>query len=301
MGLFKKRESIIQNMAYMGIMAAINVIFVLLTYFIPFLLFLLIFLLPLCSAIISYYCKKIYFPIYFLVVTAICIVIDPSDTLFYVIPSLITGFIFGLFISVKLKPVFIVVIAAIIQFGITFLTLPLVKAMTGRDIIVDIATIFNLKDYVYLDYLKLSFIFFIALVQIIITYMVMQSELSKLGLEFNEAKNKEWVIDVLTLSSLALLTLFSFVYPPLSYIFLFLALIFSFDRLAFLDLSHFKIYLIELGVIVLGSIFFVAGLYSIIQKPLGLLLFGIIPLLLSIACIINKCLLSKRNKGTINS
>ena len=301
MGLFKKRESIIQNMAYMGIMAAINVIFVLFTYFIPFLLFLLIFLLPLCSAIISYYCKKIYFPIYFLVVTAICIVIDPSDTLFYVIPSLITGFIFGLFISVKLKPVFIVVIAAIIQFGITFLTLPLVKAMTGRDIIVDIATIFNLKDYVYLDYLKLSFIFFIALVQIIITYMVMQSELSKLGLEFNEAKNKEWVIDVLTLSSLALLTLFSFVYPPLSYIFLFLALIFSFDRLTFLDLSHFKIYLIELGVIVLGSIFFVAGLYSIIQKPLGLLLFGIVPLLLSIACIINKCLLSKRNKGTINS
>ena len=301
MGLFKKRESIIQNMAYMGIMAAINVIFVLFTYFIPFLLFLLIFLLPLCSAIISYYCKKIYFPIYFLVVTAICLVIDPSDTLFYVIPSLITGFIFGAFISIKLKPIFIVVIATVIQFGISLATLPLVNALTNRDVINDIARIFNLGDYAYLNYLKLSSVFFIALVQIVITYMVMQSELSKLGLEFNEAKNKECVIDVLTLSSIAFLVMFAFIYPPLSFIFLFLAIVFSFDRLTFLDLKYFKVYLIELGVIILGSIFFIAGLYSLIQKPLGLLLLGIIPLLLSITCIINKCLLSKRNKGTIYS
>ena len=95
--------------------------------------------------------------------------------------------------------------------------------------------------------------------------------------------------------------MFAFIYPPLSFIFLFLAIVFSFDRLTFLDLKYFKVYLIELGVIILGSIFFIAGLYSLIQKPLGLLLLGIIPLLLSITCIINKCLLSKRNKGTINS
>ena len=301
MKVFKKRETLVSNMAYMGIMAAINVIFVVLTYFVPFLLFLLVFLLPLCSAIISYYCRKIYFPIYLVVVSAICLLIDPGDTIFYVVPSLLTGFVFGLFANTKVPSVYIVFIATVLQFGISLALIPLAQVITNRDIVYDMAKIFSLEEYQYLNFIKYTFIFFISFVQMILTYIVLQSELIKFGVNFNEHNIELYLLDIFSILSIGLSILFAILVPEICYIFLFVALIFAFVGIAYFDFKYFKLYIIELIVIILVSIFFVALIYQYIPKPLGLLLFGILPLLISLASIINKCLLSKRNKGTINS
>lgn len=301
MRVFKKQETLVQNMAYMGLMAAVNVIFIVLTYSVPFLLFLLVFLLPLCSAIISFYCKKIYFPIYFIVVSAICLLIDFSDTIFYVIPSLITGFIFGLLVEKKVPSVYIITIETIIQFGISLAFIPLIKLITNRDIVYDMAKLFSLENYEYLNYIKYTFIFFISFVQIIITFLVLYSELSKFGININNQYKYLFLLDVFSLSSLGLMILFAFLVPEISYIFLLLSFMFTISRLIYLDYSFYKIYLIELGAIVLITIFFVALLYQSINKPLGLTLVGILPALISCACLINNCLLSKHNKGKINS
>ena len=99
MALFKKRETLVQNIAYMAIMAAINVIFVLLTALLPPLMFLMVFVLPLTSAVVTLFCKKRYFPIYFIVTIGLCMLasfgIYIFDTFFYVLPALISGFFFG--------------------------------------------------------------------------------------------------------------------------------------------------------------------------------------------------------------
>ena len=301
MKVFKKQETIVQNMTYMGLMAAVNVVFVLLTYFIPFLLFVLVLLLPLCSAIISYYCKKIYFPIYLIVVTAICVLIDPADTIFYVLPSLITGFIFGTTIEFKVQSIYIVVIATIVQFAMSIGFIPIIKLITNRDIVYDLASIFGLQEYAYLEYIKYTFIFFVAFAQIVLTFIVMHSELSKFGIDFVDGKQNDYLLDIFTVMCVAMSVLFGFIMPTFSFIWLFLAFIFSFYRVSILDFAHFKLYLIEAGVIVLLSIFLVAILYPVIPAPLGLLTLNLIPLCISVACNINKCLLSKRNKDTINS
>lgn len=300
MRLLKKQETLIQNIAYMGMMAAVNIIFVVMTYFVPFLLFVLVFVLPLCSAIISFYCKKIYFPIYFVVVTAVCLLIDFSDALFYVTPSLLTGFVFGLFIEKRVPSIFILTVITIMQFALSLISIPLIELITHRNIVDDMAAIFKLTDYQYLNYIKYAFIFFIAFVQTILTYLVMRSELVKFGMEFNEAIEKTIVIDVVTIGLVGLSVLFGFLVPEICYIFLLMAFLYVFYRIIKLDYSYYKIYLIEIAIIVFGSIFFIAGLYSLITKPLGLLLFGIFPVLVSIACIINICLLSKHNNDTIN-
>ena len=281
-------------------MAAVNIIFVVMTYFVPFLLFVLVFVLPLCSAIISFYCKKIYFPIYFVVVTAVCLLIDFSDALFYVTPSLLTGFVFGLFIEKRVPSIFILTVITIMQFALSLISIPLIELITHRNIVDDMAAIFKLTDYQYLNYIKYAFIFFIAFVQTILTYLVMRSELVKFGMEFNEAIEKTIVIDVVTIGLVGLSVLFGFLVPEICYIFLLMAFLYVFYRIIKLDYSYYKIYLIEIAIIVFGSIFFIAGLYSLITKPLGLLLFGIFPVLVSIACIINICLLSKHNNDTIN-
>ena len=281
-------------------MAAVNIIFVVMTYFVPFLLFVLVFVLPLCSAIISFYCRKVYFPIYFVVVTAVCLLIDFSDALFYVIPSLLTGFVFGLFIEKRVPSIFILITITIIQFALSLTSIPLIELITHRNIVDDMAALFKLSDYQYLDYVKYTFIFFIAFTQTILTYLVMRSELVKFGMEFNEVIERTTILDIISIGLVGLSVLFGFFVPEICFIFLFMSFIFTFYRIIKLDYSHYKLYLIELSVIVLGTIFFVAGLYNFITKPLGLLLFGIFPALVSIACIINICLLSKHNNDTIN-
>ena len=72
--MFKKRETLTQNIAYMGLMAAINVIFVLLTYFVPFLIFVLVFVLPLTSVVVTIFCQKKYLPIYMLATIGLCLI-----------------------------------------------------------------------------------------------------------------------------------------------------------------------------------------------------------------------------------
>lgn len=301
MKLFKKQESIVQNMVYMGLLAAVNVVFVILTYFVPFLLFILVFVLPLCSVIITYYCKKYYFPIYFVVVVSICLLIDLPDTIFYVIPSLITGFIFGLFVDKKIQPIFSILLATIVQFGISLAFIPLIKVLTNRDIVYDMATIFHLADYIYLDYVVISFVFFVAFAQIMISYLVMHSELVKFGISFSTDSKNIFILDLMSIGFGLLTILFAFVYPVLSSVFLMLLFITTVDRLIYLDFTHYKLYIIELSVISLGTIFFVAGLYNLIKVPLGLLLIGILPFTISCACLLNKCLLSKASKDTINN
>ena len=301
MKLFKKQESIVQNMVYMGLLAAVNVVFVILTYFVPFLLFVLVFVLPLCSVIITYYCKKYYFPIYFVVVVSICLLIDLPDTIFYVIPSLITGFIFGLFVDKRIQPIFSILLATVVQFGISLAFIPLIKVLTNRDIVYDMATIFHLADYIYLDYVVISFVFFVAFAQIMISYLVMHSELVKFGINFSTESKNIYILDLMSIGFGLLAILFAFVYPVLSFVFLMLLFITTIDRLIYLDFTHYKLYVIELVVISLGTIFFVAGLYNQIKTPLGLLLIGFLPFCISCACLLNKCLLSKASKDTINN
>lgn len=301
MRLLKKQESLVQNIAYMGLMAAVNIIFIVMTYFVPFLLFVLVFLLPLCSAIISFYCKKIYFPIYFVAVTAVCLLIDFSDALFYVIPSLITGFIFGLLIERKVPSIFIILAITIVQFGLSLASIPLIQVITNRNIVEDMAALFKLSDYEYLGYVKYTFIFTIAFIQTILTYLVMRSELVKFGMSFNEVVEKAIILDIFSIFFISMSVLFGFLVPEISYIFLIIALIFAFYRIIRLDFKYYKIYLIEFFIILFATVFFVAELYSLITKPLGLLLFGIFPFLVSVACIINICLLCKQNKDTINN
>ena len=283
----------------MGIMAAINIIFIVMTYFVPFLLFVLVFVLPLCSAIISFYCKKIYFPIYFVVVSAVCLLIDLSDGLFYVTPSLITGFVFGLLIDKKIPSIFIIVIVTAIQFGLSLASLPLVEFLTGRNIVTDMATMFKIADYEYLEYVKYTFIYFLSFVQTILTFLVMHSELNKFGMNFVDKANRVYILDIACLISVILSISLAFLYPPICYIFLLTSFIFMVGRIMLLDYSYYKIYVIELIAIILISIFFVALIYRFIQKPFGLLLFGIVPTISSFTCIINNCLLSKHNKDTI--
>lgn len=223
MPLFQKRETIIQNIAYMAIMAAINVIFVLMTALLPPLMFFIVFILPLTSAVVALFCKKRYFPIYFIVTIGLCLLTTSGiyiwDTFFYVMPSLITGFIFGLLIEKNVPGLYIMVISTIVQYIITYLTFLTLNAMMPQMNFIDsILNIFGLSEFAFKDVFVHSFLFVLAFIQTLFTYVIIKLEVKKLGFEINLESHNPIVNEIASLILIGLAIAMAYIYPPLLYV-----------------------------------------------------------------------------------
>ena len=299
---FKKRETLIQNITYMALMAAINVVFVLLTTFIPVLFFLIVFVLPLTSVIVTLYCKKQYFPIYAFATIGLCLICTIwkiDDTIFYVIPSIISGFVFGLLVDKKVSSLWIIIVTTILQIGFTYASIPIIKLMMGRNIIEDFATAFGLSDFEYLDYVTPCFIFFISLAQEILAYMIIKEELPKFGYEVKETSTLTLPLVLTLMASITLAIIFVFVYGPIAYLFtLFALLISTYATIELLSLKNKLIYAF-LGISFVISIFGFALFYPLVEKPLGLVFINILFLMVGIIVLINNYLLKDKEKYTI--
>lgn len=299
---FKKRETLVQNITYMALMAAINVIFVLLTTFVPFLFFLIVFVLPLTSVVVTLHCKKIYFPIYAVATIGLCMICTIwriDDTIFYVIPSVISGFIFGLLVEKKVPSFWIIIITTVLQIGFTYASIPLIKLFTGRDIIEVFATAFGIADFQYLNYVTPCFIFFISLAQEILAFMVIREELPVFGYELNTPKNLPLSLTISLGVCVVLSIVFMFVYGPLSYLMTLFGLLLGIYALSLLIESKNIIVYIALAIGFIVSIFLFALLYPLAKEPLGLIFINIFFFIEGIIVLINNYLLKGDSKYTI--
>ena len=299
---FKKKETLVQNIAYMGLMAAINVVFVLLTAFVPLLFLLIVFVLPLTSTIVALHCKKIYFPIYAFATIGLCMLVTIwkiDDTIFYVIPSIVSGFVFALLVEKEIPAPWIIIATSIIQFGFSLASIPLINLMFNRSIIETFATPFGLKDYAYLDYIVPLFVFFLSLVQSILSFIVINEEIKKFGFVLKEAKLSANPILIGLLSSLIMMVIFAFIYKPIAYVFLAISVYFTCLIIAGLLAKKAIWIYISIPVIALISFFLFALLYKNVPSPLGLLMIGIFSVLILIIGFIDNCLLKDKNKDTI--
>ena len=300
---FKKpRESLVQNITFMAMMAAINVVFVVLTTFVPVLVFLIVFILPLTSVLVTLHCKKIYFPIYAVATIGLCLICTIwkiDDTIFYVIPSIITGFVFGLLVQYKVPSFWIIISTTIIQIGFTYASMPLIKLMTGRDIVEVFASAFGILDFKYLSYVVPCFIFFIALGQEIIAYFIIADELPKFGYELNEPKNLPLSLFICLNSAIVLSIIFIFIYGPLSYLFMLFALLLAIYSLIYLIKANKPwIYASLVGGFIL-ALFLFAICYPLVKEPLGLVFINIYFFIVSIIVFINNYLFKQKNIATI--
>ena len=295
----KKKETLTQNITYMALMAAINVIFVLLTAFLPYLFFLIVFVLPLTSAIVVVHCKKIYFPIYAFATIGLCMVCTLwkiEDTIFYVIPSILSGFLFGLMSEKKVPSIWIIMATTVLQIGLTYASMPLIKLITGKDIVEVFATVFLINDFKYLAYVVPSFIFFMSLTQEIITYVVIKEELAKFGVKYDEPKALDLILFISLATSLVLTLIFAFVYGPISYLFAMFSLFFGIYSIVYLISLNKKTIYIYLIATLFVTVFLFTLLYKLPPQPLGLLFANIYLVFVAILLLLNKYLLS-RNKN----
>lgn len=285
MQLFKKRETLAQNIALMALMAAINIIISVIAAFSPIASALLVLFLPLTSVVVELFCKDRYYPIYAIATIGLSLVAtmwNMETTIFYVLPSLATGYLFGLMAKKGIHSMWSIIAAVIVQTGLTFAFIPLIDFMFGVSTIETFKVAFGVSESKYVDAIIPAFIFIISLIQIVLSYIIISNEIKKFGYSTsNGFFSKEWLPSVICLVLCLSLFGFYFVSSAVCYLVLVIALYFlAFVIVRFFEMKYWRT-LIICGVIIIANVIVFASAYSLLEKPDGLLLIAFTPLLVS--------------------
>ena len=297
MGLLNKKETAVQNITLMSIMSAINVVISVLSTLMlsvaPIISVLLIIILPLTSTIIALFCKTKYYPIYTFASIGLAMVAtlwNMEHTLFYLVPSIITGFIFGLLIKHKIHHAFSIGIVTLIQTGIIYSMIPLLNLLYGTNFIDVIKAIFKSNA---INYAMPTLVMLVSLVQTTLSLIVVTNEVRKLG-EYNvENLPNMWVLPVISLFFILIGGALLFVSISWSYAMIFMSLIFSIEATCILIKTKVKITLIGFGISILISIILFSVFYTRINETYALSLLALYPLLNNISSIVVSFLIKK--------
>lgn len=287
---FTKKETLIQNIAFMALMGAINLVITLLMTFIPFIVAITLIFLPLTSVLVTLYCKKRYYPLYMVTTLGLCLLVtmyNISDALFFVLPSLISGFIFGIFIEIKLPSIYLIVVPSLISLGFTYLSVPFIQLLYGINFLDTIASTLSLSNFKYLDVITPTCVLLFCIVQSLFSYMVIKDELKKFMFEVNEKETYKIINIIVSLSLIGLMVLCAFIYLPLAYIFLTLSIFINFYFYIDMIANKNKVMLI-LNLSTLLIIFFLFSVcYEYVKSEYSLLLINGFSLLTTIYYIVN--------------
>lgn len=282
--LFKKR-TLIGQICLMAIMAAINVVFSFLSDIVPFLGVILVIFMPLTSAIVETACEDKYFPIYAFATIGLSVVVTLSSftfTLFYVVPSIVSGFIFG-FMNKKNLPGFLsVFVASVIQTGLSFAFIPLMNFVTERDFIGDIMHFLNIPNSKTFDNFIILIFFGMSLVQTILSYIAVMGELKKFGVKKEPTKDYSMFVNICVTASILLMIGTSFLNLKYAFLFLGFSWYFGIFTLVKYVKSFDTLFLVISGSLLFISMFIYAAFNRFIPGDYQFLLFGVYPVLLTV-------------------
>ncbi|MCH5172205.1 MAG: hypothetical protein J1F31_05215 [Erysipelotrichales bacterium] len=259
----KKRESLASNLTFIALMSAINIIFAALMLFLPALSLILYLILPLVSTMTILFCKSKYLPIYYIVSIAVAFIINLNGLeyiIFTLIPSLITGTIFGLCIEKKVNIGITILVSSICQFLFSLATIPLINAIytNNRDLI-SIFSSFLGEEKAHLTYkLFLPLTLVVSLTQNIISFLIISSEIVKFKIELNDS-NHHYIAYSYLNALIVIVTLISiWLFDDLMFLLLSISIILFFLSLFSLKLKNNKWFILG-GIIVsiLGFVIFV--------------------------------------------
>jgi hypothetical protein len=294
MTVFKKRETLTENMTYMAMMAAINVIFSLFAAWIPLGAIFVMIALPLTSAVIAIYCKPKYYAIYLLATIGVCLAAtawDMKNTLFYVIPSIFTGLAYGVLRKTKVPVSIIVFLVTGLQMLITYGSIWLIQWIYEVNMVSFIEELLGVAGSPLMINIVPAAMFAYALGQTGLSHLFMTGELSHLNQQEAEDNWISWVYPIIGIvfgvASFAL----SFWEQILGYVFLITTLYWSCFSVAslFNPRAPIVVYIVG-GVLLLGSFFAFAGCYSLLAEGQGLILLDLPLVSGCIAALLNKIL-----------
>lgn len=304
MNFFQKKETPIQNMTFMALMSAINVVVTLLTCFLWYLAIVLILILPLTSVLVGLYCKKRYYPLYIICSLLLCYLVtiyDPINTLFYVFPALLSGFCFSIFVKIKFPKIFLIIVPAIINLLFNYLAIPFINYFYGQDILNTLQQLLFLTKFECFNLIVPSILFIFSFIQALLSFLIIKDELIKFKYDIKNNDKYIYLDIVFGTFFLILKTILCFYYLDFAYLMMIVSMIFFLDYIIYQIIKKPKInsivYLSALAI----NIFLFLSLYQYMDKEKSLLILDGFTFISVFDYLINYQLLIRIKKDKINS
>ena len=253
----------------------------------------MILLLPFASTVVAYYCLKRYYVIYAVATVGLCLLcsFNIGDTIFYVVPAVVSGFVLGVLLEQKIHPFWMLLSCTVINAALTYVSIPLVNLISKTDIVLSLLTIFSLQDFTYKTELVYLFIFLISLAQCGLSIFIIVSDARKIGIQINTRVNSFWPYIIGLEASIALAVGCALFYMPLSLVFICISFYFAAFLLVDLVFSKKLLIYIVSGILVLAMVFVFAIFYKSLKEPYGIVLSVIFPLAIGLVSFLKNCLL----------
>ena len=273
-----KRTKAISNLTFIALMAAFNVVFAALMIFLPALSIILYLLLPFVTTMVILVCQKKYYIIYFIASIFLCFIINMQGLeyiIFTLLPSLITGTIFGICIEKKVNIGTTIIISSICQFVFSIVTIPLINLIYTNDnhsILEVFKTILgeNKEFLLYKLFLPINYV--VALAQNIISFLLISSSITRFKVEI-VTKNSNQLAYSCACITISILTILSALFFD-DLMYLFLAMCISLVSLIVLDLFENKtigILITSISVIGFIILFVIFAKSNTLLVPLAML------------------------------
>lgn len=273
-----KKSKATSNLTFIALMSAVNVIFALLMTFLPVLSLLLYLMLPYITTMVILVCQKKYYLIYFIASIFLSFIINTQGieyTIFTLLPSLITGTIFGICIEKKVNIGITIIISSFCQFLFSMATIPLINLIYTNDnhsILEVFKTILgeNKEFLLYKLFLPINYV--VALAQNIISFLLISSSITRFKVEI-VTKNSNQLAYSCACITISILTILSALFFD-DLMYLFLAMCISLVSLIVLDLFENKtigILITSISVIGFIILFVVFAKSNTLLVPLAML------------------------------
>ena len=299
MKLIYERKNLAKSIPLMALMAAINIIVAELAALSPIVSLFLILILPLTSAIVELCCKDRYFPIYAVATFGLSLALtfwNLETTVFYVFPSIITGYIFGLLAKHKIPVVWSIFTATLAQTAITYALIPLVNFIFEIDIIHTFEVAFRVAEMNHIEIIVPSCIFLISLIQVSLSQLIVTQELTKF--KISEADNEFFNL----LSKYAgilfslMIILFYFLSLEFAYLILMISIYFASYAVATSIMKKHYLHLTAYSIPLVVTIFLIAFLQQYLREASSFLLIGFTTLCICMISLVFSYLNKKKEK-----
>lgn len=273
-----KKSKATSNLTFIALMSAVNVIFALLMTFLPVLSLLLYLMLPYITTMVILVCQKKYYLIYFIASIFLSFIINTQGieyTIFTLLPSLITGTIFGICIEKKVNIGITIIISSFCQFLFSMATIPLINLIYTNDnhsILEVFKTILgeNKEFLLYKLFLPINYV--VSLAQNIISFLLISSSITRFKVEI-VTKNSNQLAYSCACITISILTILSALFFD-DLMYLFLAMCISLVSLIVLDLFENKtigILIASISVIGFIILFVIFAKSNTLLVPLAML------------------------------
>lgn len=299
MRLIYQRDTLVKSIPLMALMAAINIIIAELAALTPLVSIFVILILPLTSAIVELCCKDRFFLIYALATFGLSLALtfwNIETTIFYVFPSIVTGYIFGLLAKHKIPTVWSIFTATLAQTAITYALIPFIDFLFQVDIILTFKTAFGLKDMFYVDVIIPTFIFGVSLIQVSLSQLIVTQELNKFGMKDDLNRFSKTASAISGLFFSLLIIPGYFLSLEVAYLSLVMSLFFAIYLLTNLFFEKKFFELIPVGVCLILNIVLSALVQSYLKEASQLLLIGFISACICLISIVFSLLHKKKEK-----